>query len=206
MKDLLVLAADRSIEAAIRGLLSRQQAMLISLSDFDVLTHPRRDPGCFREAHTFLRPLQRQYRHALVVFDQAWEGAPSRDAAALEEEVRQRLRENVLGTWGDVVVIDPELEAWVWGESRDVDRCLRWEGRTPPLRDWLRQAGLWEQDAAKPSDPKAALDRALREVHVPRSSAIFGNLARSVRFEGCSDPSFTRLRERLRGWFPIVPA
>src|SRR6266542_2862642 len=113
MKDLVCLAADKNIEAAVRGLLARPEALDIRDVTYDVFVHPRRDPGCYHEAHVFLRAFRRDYAHALVVFDRAWEGAPAQEAALLEGAVRERL-----GTddWADVVVIDPELEVWVWSD------------------------------------------------------------------------------------------
>ena len=168
------------------------------LDDID-LVHPRRDPGCYHEAHEFLRPFRESYRHALVAFDRAWEGAPAQDALDLERDVRQRLGGD---GWADVVVIEPELEAWVWSDSPHVDECLGWRDRNPDLRSWLQQQALWTEGHAKPTDPKAAVARALRTVNLPRSSAIYGNLARRVSVERCADASFARVRARLGEWFP----
>jgi hypothetical protein len=39
-------------------------------------------------------------------------------------------------------------------------------------------------------------------VKLPRSSAVYGNLAGRVSVERCTDVSFTRLRARLHAWFP----
>lgn len=150
MKDLVALVADRSIEAGIRGLLSRPRALGIRSVEFEVFTHPGRDPGCYHRAHDFLRPLSRQFRRALVIFDRAWEGAPLQDPQALEADVRERLRYGGGADWADVVVINPELEAWVWSDSPHVDECLGWHGRVPSLREWVREKGLWPEGAAKP--------------------------------------------------------
>lgn len=201
MKDLVVLVADRNIEAGIRGLLSRPNALGIRRVEFEIFTHPRRDPGCYQGAHDFLRPLYGQYHRALVIFDRAWEGAPYQAPEALEAAVRERLRIAVAADWADDVVIDPELEAWVWSDSPHVDQYLAWQGRIPSLRNWLRAQGLWPEGATKPGDPKRALESALWEVRVPRSSSIYEKLARSVSVERCSDQAFYRLRERLRAWF-----
>ena len=69
-----MLAADRSIEATLQGLLSRPKAIGIRPLQFDTLAHPRRDPGCYRQAHEFLAPLRGQYHKALVVFDREGSG------------------------------------------------------------------------------------------------------------------------------------
>jgi hypothetical protein len=99
MIDLLCLAADKNIEAALRGLLERPAAIGLRAVSFDVQVHPRRDPGCFHEAHEFLRPFRDGYRHALVVFDRDWEGAPAQAAIALEDAVRARLGGDGWAAW-----------------------------------------------------------------------------------------------------------
>lgn len=199
MKDLVCLVADRSIEAAVRGLLSRPEALGIRQVDHEIFVHPRRDPGCFHEADAFLGPLRGRYQHGLVVFDRAWDGAPIQDANELEHAVGRCLGSD---GWGGVVVIEPELEAWVWSDSPHVEESLGWGDRTPALRAWLRQRGLWPAGSPKPLDPKAALEQALAAVRAPRSSAIHGNLARRVSVERCSDESFARFRSLLGIWFP----
>jgi hypothetical protein len=199
MKDLVCVAADKNIEAALRGMLARSHALGIRDLTLDILVHPRHDPGCFHEAHEFLRLFRGQYRHALVIFDRAWDGAPASDAVELETALRQRLGND---GWADVVVIDPELEAWVWSDSPWVDECLGWSGRNPDLRSWLRARALWVEPRPKPDDPKAALEEALRVVRLPRSSAIYEKLAQRVSMNRCTDESFGRLRRLLAAWFP----
>jgi hypothetical protein len=199
VKDLLCLAADRNIEAVLHGLLGRSEALGLSDVTVDVLVHPRRDPGCYHEAHEFLRPFRDGYRHALVIFDRDWEGAPAQDALMLEQDVRLRLGSD---GWADVVVIDPEIEVWVWSDSPHVDDCLGWRDRNPDLRTWLSKQALWNAGQPKPDDPKEAVERALRAVKIPRSSAIYRNLARRASVRRCTDDSFARFRERLGTWFP----
>ena len=104
--------------------------------------------------------------------DATWGGAPSRRVLNLEGEVRGRLRSAGLDSWADVVIIDPELEAWVWSDSPHVDESLGWKVTTPALRDWLRAEGLWEDGASKPRDPKEAMEAALRAVGIARSTSI----------------------------------
>lgn len=68
----------------------------------------------------------------------------------------------------EVVVIDPELEIWVWSASPHVEDVLGWKGSTPPLRSWLCNQGLWGDDRPKPQDPKRAMEGALYEKRIPR--------------------------------------
>jgi hypothetical protein len=61
MKDLVCLVADKNMEAALRGLLERHQALRLRQLSFDLQVHPRRDPGCYNAAHEFLQPLRASY-------------------------------------------------------------------------------------------------------------------------------------------------
>jgi len=204
--DLVVLVADRSMEAAVRGLLSRPEALGIRRVGHEVYVHPYRDPGCFQGGHDFLRPFVGRCGHGLLMFDRQGCGAEGQTREALEQAVTRALSS---AGWGDraaALVLDPELEAWVWSDSPHVSRCLGWEGREPDLRTWLRKEALWPEADLKPADPKAAVEAALRAVCKPRSSAIYDELARNVSFQRCSDPAFLKLRAVLTAWFPAQTA
>ena len=45
-KDLVVLAADKDMEYALKGLLSRPQALGIRTIEADIRVHPGHDPAC----------------------------------------------------------------------------------------------------------------------------------------------------------------
>ncbi|NJL28558.1 MAG: hypothetical protein HC897_12045 [Thermoanaerobaculia bacterium] len=98
-------------------------------------------------------------------------------------------------------MLDPELEAWLWSDSPHVDSVLGWKDRNPTLRAWLAEQGFLVEGAAKPSQPKEAVEKALRVVRKPRSSALYRQLAERVSFERCTDPAFARFKDVLRGWF-----
>jgi len=100
------------------------------------------------------------------------------------------------------IVLDPELEAWVWSDSPQVDRTLGWAERSPNLRTWLEEQQLWPADIPKPHDPKHAMERALRAVRKRRSPALLRQLAERVSLRRCSDPAFIRLKTTLQRWFP----
>ncbi len=205
MKDLLCLVADRNMKAALQSLLGRHEAFGIRPVGFDIFPHPERDPGCFKQGPAYLRGFQSQYQKALILFDRDWDGAPTQDAHALEQSVRNTLSSYGLGGWAEVIVIEPELERWVWSDSPEVDRCLGWQGRQPSLRDWLRERGLWSTSDLKPADPKRAVECALKAARIPRSSSIYADLANSVSVQRCQDVAFSRLRNLLRDWFSSVP-
>jgi len=202
-KDLIVLVPDKNMESATKELLQRPEALGVRPIAFDIFIHIGRDPGCYRKAHDFLRPFVRQYHYALVMFDHHGSGREGVEVAELEDEVRRRLEQNGWPERAAVVVLEPELEVWVWSDSPEVDRCLGWAGREPSLREWLREQGRWSPGYPKPSDPKTAVEQTLRAVHKPQSSAIYAELARQVSVGRCADPGFQRFRQILGRWFHV---
>lgn len=200
-KDLVALVADKNIEAVMTGLLTRTQALGIRPITFDIFVHPRRDPGCLAGAHDFLRPLGHAYHHALVLFDHEGCGREQIAPSVLADEVKEHVEAAGWAGRADAIVLAPELEVWVWSDSPHVPRCLGWADREPPLREWLAQCEHWPPGKIKPDQPKVALEAALRDVRKPRSSAIYGELARSVSLRGHTEPAFLRLVQVLQGWF-----
>lgn len=205
-KDLVLLVADKNMEASLKGLLGRCQALGCRSVTFDLYVHPERDPGCLLRCHDFLRPFASAYQRALVLLDQAGCGRDEVERSTLESDIEKRLG----GTgWEDraaAVVISPELECWVWSDSPHVDRALGWKGDNVTLRDWLREKGLLPPGAVKPIEPKRTVELVLKTVRTPRSSSIYGGLAQSVSTERCVDPAFAKLKRCLREWFPPPPA
>jgi hypothetical protein len=204
-RDLIVLVPDKNMELALRGLLElRTQALAIRPVSYDLHVHPQRDPGCLLHSADFLRPFTRSHRHALVMFDHDGCGQESASAAALEQLVLQKLSSTGWDDRAEAVVLVPELEVWVWSSSPHVPAVIGWAGQPTDLPTWLNQRGLWQKKAAKPQDPKSALETALRQVKKPRSSALFQELASKVSLEKCLDPAFEKLKHTLRSWFPLV--
>ncbi|MCK6483012.1 MAG: hypothetical protein L6R00_02620 [Phycisphaerae bacterium] len=185
----------------LRAMLQRPKAVGILRITVEFQQHPDRDAGCRLRAHEFLKGACGRFQHALVVFDREGCGAEDRKREDLEREVEHRLGQ---AGWCDraaVVVIDPELEVWIWVNSSHLDATLGWAGRRPTLREWLAQGGFLAEGAAKPQRPKQAIERALRKVGKTRSSAIYAQLAARVSFARCVDPAFIKLRTTLQRWF-----
>ncbi len=201
-KDLILLVADKDMEFALKGVFSQIHSLCIHPIQYDSYIHPEHDPGCWLRGHEFLRPFARKYEHALVVLDRDGCGRDTSEREILERELEDRL--SVSG-WGDdasAIVIQPELEIWVWSDSPEVEQALGWKGKNPGLRSWLEKKELWTDKSKKPSDPKKAVELALREVRKPRSSSIYQNLAEKVSFKRCEDPAFEKLCKKLTEWFP----
>jgi len=204
-KDLIVLVADKNTEFSIRGLLSKRSSSLrIRPLLFDIFVHPQRDPGCLRLAHDFLRPYSTRYRHALVVLDRDGCGQEHRKKRTeLEQQIEERLIQSGWAGRAAAVVIEPELEIWVWSQSPHVDVTLGWQGRSPGLREWLIESKLLDAHDVKPGDPKRAVEEALRVARKARSSNLYLELSSSVSFEGCKDEAFLKLRQTLAHWFGL---
>lgn len=81
----------------------------------DVNLH--RDPGCVRAAAEFLRPFQKRFSRALVMFDRQGSGREEKERTQLEQDVEFQLRGSGWADRAAAVCIDPELEAWVWASS-----------------------------------------------------------------------------------------
>ena len=202
-KDLMVIVPDGDMEFAVEALLCRPESLGMRPISFDIRRHLQRDSGCRSDCHHYLRPWLRGYGYAMVLFDHEGCGKEELERTVLEEQVEAMLRDNGWNNRCAVIVIAPELEAWVWSDSPVVDEVLGWQGRTPVLRDWVRnRTEFWPSDHPKPNRPKEAFEAALKEVRKQRSPRLFKDLASRVSVSRCIDPSLLKFRDMLAGWFP----
>ena len=207
MADLIILTACVQSVAAINGILSRHQSLGIrQIRKPEIITHPNKDPGCLLRPDLLLRSQVNRFDRALIVFDREGCGREDLDATALASMSESQL--NAVGWQGRAraIVIDPELENWVWSDSSQVDAALGWSGRIPALRSWVAEMGFIINDNGKPQDPKAALLAALQVSGKRHSSSIFLELAKTISLNRCIDPSFVLLKSVLSGWFPLGSA
>lgn len=125
--DLVILVPGRDERETLDGLLTSRRASLgIRELNHDFVTAPMRDPGCFQSAQSILRPFCNRASHALVLFDHHGSGQHLRESFEVEADVRARLADNGWDDRAEVVVVEPELEAWVWTPSPVVDEVLGW--------------------------------------------------------------------------------
>jgi hypothetical protein len=199
-RDLIILVADRNMEAFVTGILKRPKSLNIQPVTFDIRRHPEQDSGCRTGGVEFLSPFKNQYRHAILMFDREGSGAKIKSTEVIELELEKAL-EDEWGTRGAVIVIDPELENWVWSNSPQVEQVLGWSGRVPPLQVWLKQKDFLQPKAVKPPRPKEALEKALWLVRKPRSSAIYQLLAERVSLSQCTDRAFGKFKGIMERWF-----
>ena len=209
MRDAIFLLADSNMEATFVGFLTRDgyhHSLQCRPIEFDprvdiIVDAGGNDPGVYTRAHELLRPFSNTHRYAVIVLDSEWEGSPG------TERIRQHISDNLLRSGWDqdrfvVIVIDPELEAWIWINSLHVAQAFQFSTFNE-LRELIIGKGLWKDGAAKPMRPKEAIELALRQAHIPRSSAIYKNIISHASIIGCSDASFRLLRRMLIHWFPL---
>jgi len=203
MKDLFVLTADQDMLITVDRLLNRPQALGMHPIQYAVARHRYRDPGCRTDASRRLRPHLNEFRHALVVFDRDGCGRDNAPRTDIQLEVERDLFRNGWENRSKAIVIEPELENWVWGGSDHVPRVLGWNNYHR-LRVWLREEGHWPDETAKPPNPKEAMCAASAKGGRRVSAALFGRLADTVSVRGCHCPAFGELKHALQSWFPAT--
>jgi hypothetical protein len=195
-KPLVILTADKDAQFAIQTLIRRATALGIHPIDFDCIVHPMHDSGVFRRAHEILRGYLK-WDYALAVFDKEGCGYDERPPNELESLVEQRMAANGWGSRARAVVIDPELESWLWDATYQVHRVLGWPEGAQGLSRWMAD----RQDGVKPVRPKESFDAALRYRRKPHSAALFAAFAKDCKFDHCQDRAFRRFSSILKSWF-----
>jgi len=199
MKDLVLLVADKNAHFALKGALGRPEALGIRPIEFEFRVHPGRDGGSRKSGPELLALERRRFGHALLVLDFEGSGTDLSNAKALEAQLDARLAAH----WKEAaktIVIEPELDVWVWGADNAVESVIAW----PPgksVREWLREKGFIFEANGKPTRPKEALEAALRIPQLPRSSALYQHVAERISLQNCGDEAFIRFRKQLTEWF-----
>ncbi|MCS7069928.1 MAG: hypothetical protein NZM00_00365 [Anaerolinea sp.] len=206
MLDLIILAADGDIEITLRTLLEKRHAALgirplrFDKQQADCIRSPLHDAGVLTNGPQILRPYLKQAQHALVVLDRFGSGRELDPPDRIEHDIEDRL---IQAGWKAeqvaAIVLDPELELWVWSGSPHVLDVLN--------IDEQQMMQVYDRFApgpdGKPSPPKEAMLYALRLGGRPHSARIFKELAERVSLK-TRERAFSRLRDRLQHWFPLT--
>ncbi len=202
LKDLAILTACSNCRYAIAGILTQYTRLGVRNISHEIFVHPYRDPGCFCDPNTILRQVNHQFHKAIVVLDFEGSGGERKyTAQEMEEVIEDSLSRNGWSNRCCAIVIQPELEQWVWSGSPLVARILWPNVADVDLGEWLERMDFGNPNYQKPLRPKEAMEAALRYVNRPRSSAIYKELAERVPFDRCKDRSFIKLRDALKNWF-----
>ena len=201
LKDLLLVVPCKDTQFTLRGGLSRPEAIGIRPVTHDMIVHSGRDPGV-RTTGADLANLRRaQFRHALLVFDH--EGCGEEEC--LPEEMQQQIEKKLKPVWGEnarVVVVNPEVDVWLWGSDNSLAEVLSWPSEEGGIREWLKAQGWQFSAEGKPIRPKEALEQLLEVLKEPRSASLYEKVAKKLSMQKCSDGAFQRTLGILRQWFP----
>jgi hypothetical protein len=163
------------------------------------------DGGIHRRTHTLLRPYLPSYQNAVVMLDQNF--GRRLPAAVVRGEILNNLLHN---GWSaecvEVVVIDPELEVWLWQRGNPhIARAFRYY-ESVSLEAFLEAAGFWSATALKPARPKDAARLLIRQCNAGVPMVVYSLIVENISVRGCQDPAFNLLASALRRWFPIEGA
>lgn len=186
-KDLVILVADGAIEAVIRTLVRERTASLgIRSPSFDLVKDPLHDSSPESKSIELLRPFVRTHKHALVLRDLAGSGWENPGAEKLEAALVESLctsgwtKEDI-----DAIVIEPEVEIWLRLKSVHTFSLAKAGARrnTPVTgrRDEEEVNGSLSahggEHHGKPARPKECFESVLERFGIPRSNALYGELA-----------------------------
>ena len=202
--DLFVLTADSQQQATIETLLTRRRPSLgIRPSSFEIQRHANSDPGCRTDSPTLLRSLRARFSRAMVIFDLEGSGSGALSAVELEAQLEEAIQRTGWES-GSVatIVIEPELEAWLFGANfTRLEQTTGWS-QPQQLRLWLEERNFLNGRTVKPTDPKGAIEATLQETHRPRNAQLYQEVARHTGLAHCQDRAFRKFRDTLRNWFP----
>jgi len=203
MKDLIVSVADSYQEKVIEALLPRVPISSQTRAfTFEIIKNSGHDSGSYNDSHELLRPFINQYNFALVLFDFEGCGAEHlKTKKEIENDVLELLSVNGWDRRSAVIVIQPELENWMWMDNPNVQQAIGWE-RQESLYNWARNEGHITDNANKPAKPKETLEKALKISETPKSAAIYKKIAAKASYRNCEDESFMKLIQQLQAWFP----
>lgn len=199
MKDLIILVADKNAQFCLRGALSRHQSIGIRPVEFEFRVHPERDGGARKNGTALLAIERNRFANAILMFDFEGCGASHTDAISLEEDLDRELAKE-WGAAAKAIVIDPEVDSWVWGSDNSLAGCLDWTD-SMPIRQWIEDQGFKLDSNSKPVRPKEAIESVLRKQQMPRSSALYEKLTSKLSIPRCVDPAAIRLRKWLLSRF-----
>lgn len=200
-KDLLLLVPDKNTQFALKGALPRHASLGIRPITFDFLVHSGRDGGVRTTGAAVAALKRRQFRHLMMIFDHEGCGAENISAADLTNELERTLA----ASWGNearVIVIEPEVDVWMWGGDNLLSQLLKWNDERS-IREWLREKGYEFDHNDKPLRPKESLEELLKRQSEPRSSSLYERIATRLSLARCKDPAFVRLHKILQFWFPV---
>lgn len=147
------------------------------------------------DLHEF--PITTWLKNQFKKYIQPIEKSPLEIEMELERELNN-------GLWQDcnaVIVIEPELENWVWTNSLHTAKAMGWND-LESLHRWLIERNWLKPDAAKPERPKEAMQAAVEQMRKTTiSSVTFQSIAQKASFKSCTSASFQKFQSTITAWF-----
>lgn len=208
MRDLVVITADADMEAVMRAVLKRPQALGIRDIAFEVRRHDGRDAGVFQNRPEVTRTLKSDFDRLLMLWNHHGSGQEHKLSPEASAEDVQRRLDGV--TWRDrsnALALCPELEEWLWHSPNAIGK---WLG-VPDS-----QLSIWQEEfanqtgqtlkAIKRDSPKEMFQFICRK-HRKRLPRIqdYGQIAEVASLAAWqSSPTFKSMTEQLKTWFPLT--
>lgn len=202
MKGLLVYTADADTQAVFHALLRRPNDLDIGPIAADVDRHFGRDAGMFATGPALCRHRKREYQYVLLVLDHHGSGREhNREPETIRANMLQRLRDHSWAERSDVVVIKPELEAWLWRDANAI--AAHFGVETKVIMSWADRFGM-PAGLARGERPKELLEFVVRDrLRRTISPADFEHIAERADLSlWLTDPTFEVAVTALRTWFP----
>jgi hypothetical protein len=182
MKDLFVLTADADMQAVFWAVLGRFDALGIRPISSGVDRHVNRDPGVFGEGPEFIRRTipKNDYSHFILALDHHGSGC-NKPLAECAKALQARMDSCTFKDCSIVVLLDPELEEWLWHDPAAIP-CSVVAGTIPGPKERLRQV--------------------FKRKPLPRD---FEQITAGADLQAWnSSPSFRILKTTLQNWFPAT--
>jgi len=237
MKPLVIMTADGQCKATLRGFFERKKFYLslgcgpIELDDEtfdpenDIVVHPGKDPGVWSDPQKVLFSTGKVYEKALIILDHAWEGAPPADQLIERIKTLVEKEAKLEPHRFEVILIEPELEAWIWQRNQQVVDAFGFKGNEAALWNLFEDKSLlldqdeeehrfvpanalggqppaWPMANPKPENPKGLVEALKSHCRSGPPSEIFSEISSHISVKNCGDEAFQLLRAKLREWFP----
>lgn len=202
MIDLLLYCADSDMRFSLDTILTnRRESLNIKHIKYKIIVDQLHDSSIVKKDSNYFSLLKNQTnaQKLLVILDNEWDGSPGKN------KIKDRILSNLqLSIWqkGDyeVIVIDPELEIWVWSNyqsfANSINRGINIVENTARRLGW--------DGVNKPKNPKFVYEELLRSLDISKSSSVFTDIAQFISLNRCSDESFQLFKNTLKSWFPIT--
>jgi len=200
MKDLFILCADSDMKSVLESLIKRlTERQKIREISYEIIRAYGRDSGVYKKAHELVRGKDSEYEKCLVLFDYKGSGA-RKPVADTEDEVKNNIIRNSNYSQDDVevIVIDPELEIWIWKGWIHFHRLSERTERRKII-EWLREHEV--PNSYKPDEPKDLFEKFCRHFRVKKSSANYRRISEKTSLRGCTDRAFNKFMNALTRWF-----